>query len=153
MTLELAVLDSDTLSELSRGHPLVTRRARAYLARHGHLTVTAVSVFERLRGYRVALRAGKPFAEQLRSFQTLVATCRVLPLDAGAAEVAALIWAHLDRRWRRGLGDILIAATASHHGLPLVTRNRRDFARMARVSGVRLTLLDWSKRGPDLHLD
>ena len=73
MTLELAVLDSDTLSELSRGHPLVTRRARAYLARHGHLTVTAVSVFERLRGYRAALRAGKPFAEQLRTLSRYLA--------------------------------------------------------------------------------
>ena len=43
------------------------------------------------------------------------------------------------------LCDILIAATASVHGLPLVTRNRRDFAPIARVEGVRLVLLDWSR--------
>src|SRR6266700_832635 len=54
------LLDSDTLSDLSRGHPIVTARATEYLERHGRLTVSAVSIFERLRGYRAALRLGKP---------------------------------------------------------------------------------------------
>src|SRR3990172_11108013 len=92
MALERVVLDTDTLSELSRGSLLVRARAMAYLAEFGRLTITAVTVFERLRGHRAALRAGKPFERQLQAFETLVATCVVLPFDQGAAAVAADIW-------------------------------------------------------------
>jgi toxin FitB len=140
-----AVLDSDTLSELSRGHPAISARAEAYLHVHGSLTITAISVFERLRGYRMALRAGKPFEEQLRKFEAFVATCRVLPADEAVAAQAATIWAALSRRQRKALGDILIAATASAHGLPLATRNRRDFEPMTKIAGVRLVLVDWAR--------
>jgi predicted nucleic acid-binding protein len=142
---EPVVLDSDTLSELSRGNPRVSARAAAYLEHHAAFTITAVSVFERLRGYHAALHAGKPFAEQLRKFQAFVVTCRVLAVDQAVAEQAAIVWAGLGRRARRALGDILIASTASVHDLPLVTRNRRDFAPMVRVEGMRLVLLDWSR--------
>jgi len=123
----------------------VSARARGYLERHGRLTVTAVTVFERLRGYRAALRAGKPFEAQLHAFQGLVASCVVLPLDTTAASRAAEIWAALDRRRRRVLADILIAAIASVHELALVTRNRRDFAPIAALDFAGLRLVDWTK--------
>ncbi len=142
---EPALVDSDTLSELSRGKPMVVARVKEYLELHGRLTMSAVTVFERLRGYRRALRLGKPFEEQLRQFQMLVASSVVLPVDSAVAERAASIWADLGVRARRAVGDILIAATASVHGLPLVTRNRRDFERIGRVEGVSLTILDWSR--------
>jgi predicted nucleic acid-binding protein len=139
------LLDSDTLSELSRGNPRVTERARAYLEAHGRLTLSAVSVFERLRGYRAALRLGKPFEAHLRQFEMFAASCIVLPFDDEAADRAATIWAHLGARRRRATGDILIAATASARGLGLVTRNRRDFQPMAEIGGIDVELLDWAK--------
>ena len=145
MTDVSMVLDSDTLSELSRGHPRVVARARVYLERHGRLTTTAVTVFERLRGYHAALAAGRPFEPQLRQFEAFAAACVVLPLDEQAAARAARIWGVLDRKARRGLGDILVAAVASVHGLPLVTRNRRDFRRIAELPFVGLTLVDWTR--------
>jgi predicted nucleic acid-binding protein len=145
MEREPAVLDTDTLSELSRGNPAVREHALAYLARFGRLTVTAVTVFERLRGYRLALREGKPFERQLQAFEALVANCVVLPFDQEAAGVAAEIWSAATRSQRQHLGDILIAAVAVSRQLPLVTRNRRDFERIARASGVELRLIDWSK--------
>lgn len=145
MTDDPVLLDSDTLSELSRGHPAVVRRARRYLERHGRLTISAISVFERLRGYRAAIRAGKAYEGYEREFVAFVATCRVLSLDAAAAGQAASIWAALGAKGRRAIGDILVAATANAHDLPLVTRNRRDFEPMARIDGVRLRLLDWTR--------
>lgn len=145
MAPALALLDSDILSELSRGHATVTARAHAYLHEHGRLMLSAISVFERLRGYRAALRAGKPFDEQLRQFQAFVATCRVLPVDESVAAHAAIIWAALSTRGRKAVGDILIAATASAHTIPLVTRNHRDFEPMSRIDGVTLTLIDWTR--------
>jgi predicted nucleic acid-binding protein len=145
MTLAPVVLDSDTISELARGNRRVVSHTEAYLKVHGSLTITAVSVFERLRGYRDALKRGKPFEEQLRKFQAFVVTCRVLPVDEAVAGQAAIIWAAVSPRRRRALGDILIAATASVHCLPLVTRNRRDFEPMTRLEEVDLNLLDWTK--------
>jgi len=142
---EPVVLDTDTLSELSRGNPLVKERALAYLADFGRLTITAVTVFERLRGYRIAIRDGKPFERQLYAFQALVAHCIVLPFDQEAASVAADIWSGVTRSQRQQIGDILIAAVAVSRQLPLVTRNKRDFESLAKASGVDLRLIDWSK--------
>jgi len=138
-----ALLDSDTTSELSRGHPAVTRRARAYLSEHGRFTLSAVTVFERLRGYRDALRRGQRFEEHLLRFEMFAASCLVLGVDGRVADVAATIWAHLPLRRRNAVGDILIAATAVANGLPLVTRNRRDFQPIAAI--VELSLVDWSR--------
>jgi predicted nucleic acid-binding protein len=115
------------------------------LAGFGRLTITAITVFERLRGYRLAIRDGKPFERQLHAFQLLVANCIVLPFDQEAASVAANIWSSATRSQRQQLGDILIAAVAVSRQLPLVTRNRRDFEQLAKASGVGLRLIDWSK--------
>jgi len=143
MDREPAVLDTDTLSELSRGNPHVSQRALEYLADFGRLTITAVTVFERLRGYRVAIRDGKPFERQMQAFEALVANCVVLPFDEEAARVAAVIWSAVARH-RQQLGDLLIASIAVSRQLPLVTRNKRDFERLSNASAVDLRLLDWS---------
>ena len=145
MEHEPVVLDTDTLSELSRGHPIVRERALTYLAGFGRLTITAITVFERLRGYRLAIRDGKPFERQLQAFEALAANCIVLPFDQEAASVAAEIWSGATRSQRQHLGDILIAAIVVSRQLPLVTRNRRDFERITKPSGVELRLLDWSR--------
>jgi predicted nucleic acid-binding protein len=139
------LIDSDVLSDLARGHPGVTASARAYLLSHGRLTISAVTVFERLRGYRLALRRGKPFQGQLRQFEALTASSVVLPFDVSAAEVAAVIWAALPTKRDALLGDILIAATAVAHHLSLVTANRVDFEVIAKATPLPLTIVDWRR--------
>lgn len=139
------LLDTDTLSEISRGNAIVHARARAYLLEFGRFTVSAITVFERLRGYRSAIAAGRPFQRQLQAFEGLVQACVVLPIDEVAADVAATIWSGSTRKARRSLGDLLIAAVAVTRQLPLVTRNHRDFEMFAKASGARLSLLDWTK--------
>ena len=146
MSVGPVILDSDTLSLLSSGHARVVARARDYLVRHGRLSITSVTVFERLRGYHAALRLGKPFEAQLKSFEALVASSIVLPLDRAAAEQAARIWAALGGRARLALGDILIAGIATACDRPLVTRNRRDFQPIAALDFAHLSLVDWSGR-------
>lgn len=116
----------------------------AYLMEFGRLTITAVTVFERMRGYRVAIRGGKPYERQMQAFQALAANCVVLPFDQEAAHVAAEIWSSVARRDRQNLGDILIASIAVSRQLPLVTRNKRDFEKVTKASGVDLRLVDWS---------
>ena len=80
----------------------------------------------------------------MRRFEAFASTCLVLPVDEAVADLAASIWARLGARARGATGDILIAATAYAHGLPLVTRNRRHFAAIAELEGVKLTILDWA---------
>ena len=145
MNLEPVILDTDTLSELSRGHPRVCERALVYLSRFGRLTFTSVTVFERLRGYRLVIQSGKPFERQMRSFEALVANSIVLPFDIDAATIAANLWSHASRAQRRQIGDILIASIAVSRQLPLVTRNQRDFEALVNASNIALRLLDWSK--------
>jgi Predicted nucleic acid-binding protein, contains PIN domain len=144
MSAEPVVLDTDTLSEVSRGNLPFRERALSYLSRFGRLTITAVTVFERLRGYLVAIHAGKPFERQMQAFEALVSNSVVLPFDEEAASIAAEIWSRVSRPQRQQVGDILIAAIAVSRQMPLVTRNRRDFEGLAKISGVGLRLLDWS---------
>jgi predicted nucleic acid-binding protein len=110
---------------------------------HGRLTISAITVFERMRGYRDAIRRGLPFEPHMRQFEMLVAASVVLSVDGKVADVAARLWAHSTGKVRRRIGDLLIAATASANGLPLVTRNRRDFRPMTTVPAVSLRLLEW----------
>ncbi len=144
---EPVLLDTDTLSELSRGNARVCEQALAYLSRFGRLTITSITVFERLRGYRLAIRNGRPYQRQMQAFQTLVASSDVLPFDESAAGVAGEIWSRVSANRSCQLGDILIAAIAMSRQLPLVTRNRRDFEELGLSSGAPLRLLDWSAKG------
>jgi len=65
---------------------------------------------------------------------------RVLPVDQDVADVWGRLLAHSESAGRPvGAVDGLIAATAEHHGLEVVTRNVRDFE----TTGVRL-LNPWS---------
>jgi predicted nucleic acid-binding protein len=146
MAVGPVLVDTDTLSELSRGNAVATGRARAYLMEFGRFNISAVTVFERLRGYKHALRAGKPYHRQLQAFEALVQNCIVLPFDENAADFAATIWASCSRRQQRQLGDILIAATAAARRVVLATRNTRDFEALRDTSGIELELTDWTAK-------
>lgn len=139
------LVDSDTLSELSRGRTRVVEQVRRYLEQNGRLTISAISVLERIRGYQLALRAGQAFELQLQQFRAFAASCRVLPVDSVVVSQAALIWAALPARSRTGIGDILIAATAIAHGMPVASRNLKDFGRIAELEGIELEIVDWTR--------
>ena len=53
---------------------------------------------------------------------------RILPIDLEIARLWGELTAHAQRRGRQvAAADGLIAATARHHGLPVMTRNVSDF--------------------------
>ena len=78
---------------------------------------------------RAELFAGR--AEQEDEVGELLATLSEVGLNRHIAEEAGRI----RRSSRLGLADALVAATALHLGVPLMTRNRRDFER---VPGLKL---------------
>ncbi len=76
---------------------------------------------------RAELFAGD--AEQESAVAAILAPFRELPVDRAVAEAAG----RMRRRSGVRLPDALIAATALQAGIPLLTRNRRDFERIPRL--------------------
>lgn len=107
-TAELLV-DTDVLIDHLRG----VRRLRADGALMGLSVVSRCELF-----------AGRDEPERLRRFLSPMVQ---LPIDPAIAELAGVT--------RRDTGiatpDALIAATALAHDIPLMTRNRRHFERVA----------------------
>jgi tRNA(fMet)-specific endonuclease VapC len=65
----------------------------------------------------------------LDALQTFLAGKEILPLTTAIVERFAVVRGRLSRKLRQQIGDmdLLIAATALHHGLILLTRNLKDF--------------------------
>lgn len=126
MTSEI-LLDTSTLSEVIKGRdPAVSRRAQAYLAVHLRFTFSILTRYEIRRGLEA-----RGAARQIVLFDQQCGGSRVLPLTDEIVVIASQIYGEL---WRTGQlisdADILIAATARHHGLDLVSKNRRHFERI-----------------------
>ena len=125
------LLDTDILSALMRQISIPSARAKNYLGNHPQLTISLVTRFEILRGLKV-----KGAQQQLSAFETFCMSNQVLPITDDVVVVAADIYADLHSRGQLiPDADILIAATARHHGLLLATNNLRDFGR---VSGLQI---------------
>lgn len=135
------ILDTDVLSNLSRDYRLreesvLVKRAREYLALHTRFTISIVTRYEVLRGFKA-----KGALTQERVFEHFCANNTVLPITEQVIDQAAEIWAELRKRGELILdADILIAATALVNGCGLVTNNERHFRR---VTG--LTVENWMK--------
>ena len=101
-------------------------------AQSGALFLSAVTITEIEDGIAKARREGAVRkAENLAAWLETVLHLygeRVLPFDVGAARIAGAL---SDRARRQGcapgFADIIIAATAGHHQLTILTRNMRHF--------------------------
>jgi predicted nucleic acid-binding protein len=133
------LLDTDIWSEIGRGkNPAVTARATAYSAQLGTYTLSVITVVEVIAGLR-RTNADK----QLQRFFELLETLEILNLDRPAATLAGRIHGDLTRTGRPiGLPDVLIAAIALRHDLPLVTGNTSHYAAIQAL-GFPLVLANW----------
>lgn len=96
------------------------------------IMVSAVVAFELAAGVAKSPEAGRR-REQLARF---LATVTVVPFGREEADVSAAVRADLEQRGLPiGPMDVLIAGTALARGAVLVTRNTREFSRIA---GLRL---------------
>ena len=123
------LLDTCVLSELTRPtpHPRVSAWLDDQDAAALHLSVLTLGEIE--KGVAALARGRKK-----RSLTTWLARLRstyadrLLPIDSAVAAIWGRTAAGVERRGRRlGVIDGLIAATALHHGLTVVTRNVADF--------------------------
>ena len=124
-------LDTDHISLHERGHPPL--RARFGTLPPDSLAVSVVTVEEALRGRLAVLARQSAGQDQERAYAKLMETVRffgsiqVVLFDARCDQQFQAL---RSQRVRVGAQDLRIAATALAHGLTLVTRNRRDFARV-----------------------
>jgi tRNA(fMet)-specific endonuclease VapC len=138
------VLDTDILSEVLAGKDAtVAARARTYREAQGCYTFTVVAVVEIVRGLR-RTRA----STRAEAFLASVSQHEVLSLDADAAALAGEMDAALAAIGRPiGLADVLVAAIAHRHKLPIVTGNEAHFGYI-RNAGFQIEIHNWRHSAP-----
>lgn len=137
--MDKSLLDTDILSEFLKGkNPLVSQRAAAYLAAHGRLTLSSVTVVEVVKGLH---KQGG--SQRVAAFLARLKNDEVVPLDFRAAVLAGKMFAELEAAGQTvGRADALIAGIAVANQLTLVTGNTQHFERIAAL-GYPLTLDNW----------
>ena len=126
MTL-LALLDTDTLSEIMKGRDSnVEKKAKDYLKTYGQFRFSVITRYEILRGLKV-----KQAVRQITIFEDRCKKSYVYSLTDNIIVQASDIYAYLHQQ---GLlisdADILIAATALVHNFILITGNVEHFNRI-----------------------
>lgn len=133
------VLDTNTVIHFFKGLGQVPARVLATPPRI--LAIPAVVLYE----LEVGIAGSSSPARRRAQLEQLLALIEVLPFGPSEARIAARIRADLETAGTPiGPIDNLIAGTALRHGATLVTRNLREFQRIAG-----LTVEDWySPSGP-----
>jgi len=134
-----SLLDTDILSEiLKQRDSNVAARAKEYVAEHGRLTLSSITVLEIVRGYRRVGREAK-----VTTFEFALRGCTVLPFDEAAGRLAGRIYADLELRGRPiGMPDVMIASIAIENGLVLSTGNTAHFEAV-QAAGYPLAIENW----------
>lgn len=128
------VLDTDTISYILRGNPIVTEKMRRAAEQGTEFYLCPIVYYEVRRGllYRDAKR-------QLGDFEKLASLLIWKELAKDVWEEAASVWANIRRKGQPvgGDADVLIAAYTRRLRATVVSHNTADFARL----GVSVT--DW----------
>jgi predicted nucleic acid-binding protein len=118
-----ALVDTDVMIDFLRGQAQAVAFMQAVpLPVH----VSAITVAELFAGVREG--------EEKAALDTALTACRVHPLTADIAMRGGLWRRDYGRSHGVGLADALIAATAEHAGLDLVTLNARHYPMLERIS-------------------
>ena len=139
--MSLFLLDTDVLSLLEQGHPLVLQRVNNHPL--PDVALSAISIQEQMQGFLASLTRARNRQQIAHSFDMLVA--RLLPawnrfVVLSFPETAILRFEQLrSQRLNVGMMDLRIAAVALENKLTVVTRNQRNFGR---IPG--LATADWS---------
>jgi len=122
------LIDTNVVSELRRARPHGAVVAWLESAREEDLHLSAVTIGEIQAGIEITREQDQARAAEIEAWLEQVAeTYNILSMDARTFRS----WAHLvHRKPDRLVEDAMIAATATVHGLTVVTRNVRDFDRL-----------------------
>lgn len=120
------LLDTDIISYYLRNNANVSRQMKLAYEQYGYLSMSVVSYYEVVNGLLFKDAKG-----QLKSFEKLIQSFQIIPLDTAIADIAAQIFADLRRNNQIvGHTDVLIGATALHYQMKVVTNNQAHFSRI-----------------------
>jgi tRNA(fMet)-specific endonuclease VapC len=120
------LLDTDTVSFFLKGIPQVKSKFYDAYVAQGYYNISIMTYYEIMNGLLF-----KDARRQLQSFEGFSALCRILPITVEIALIAAATYADLRRKnLMIGHADVLIAATALHYDLQVVTNNQAHFQRI-----------------------
>ncbi|NUO02766.1 MAG: type II toxin-antitoxin system VapC family toxin [Saprospiraceae bacterium] len=120
------LLDTDIISYYLRNNANVSREMKLAYEQYGYLSMSVVSYYEVINGLLFKDAKG-----QLKSFEQLIQSFQIIPLDTAIANIAAQIFADLRRNNQIvAHTDVLIGATALHYQMKLVTNNQAHFSRI-----------------------
>lgn len=129
----MLILDSNTISYYFRGDPQVVPRLQAL----SPIDTAVSAIVEYELRYGLLRLPPDAAAPRLSALSQLLRPMQRLPFDDGCAAQAARIRADLEAAGTPiGPHDILIAATALRYHATLVTRNVREFSRVAGLQWV-----------------
>jgi toxin FitB len=119
------LIDTNVISELRKGKPHGAVSAWLDSVSDSDLHLSAVTIGEIQAGIEITREQDAAKADEIEFWLDQVcAAWNVLPMN----DEIFRVWTRLMHRKSVDLiGDAMLAATASVHGLKVVTRNRRDF--------------------------
>ena len=126
--MSLFVLDSDILSMLQAGNPIVQARVGEHDP--SEIAITVITVDEQLRGWFTDLRRAKKPPQIARAYDRLARSVAYLSRTRilSFSETAIATFERLRKsKLNVGANDLRIAAIAMEYQAPVVTRNSRDF--------------------------
>jgi len=138
--MTLSVLDTDHISLLQRGNPVVISKIAA--VNPSEIAVTIITIVEQMYGRLDVIKQAKSKQELVTAYALLQETfnrlCQgnILDFDEAAFEIYNELRA---AKIRIGTQDLRIAAVALSVSTTVVTRNRKDFEKVAG-----LKIVDWS---------
>jgi tRNA(fMet)-specific endonuclease VapC len=138
--MPLWILDTDRLSLLQRGHPIVEQRVRNISV--DDIAMTIISAEEQLYGRLNLIRRAKSPETLMSAYQWLQETLddfKAANILDFSAQAISLYQELLNQKIRIGTQDLRITAIALSGNGILITRNQRDFAKVPN-----LVFEDWS---------
>jgi predicted nucleic acid-binding protein len=146
-------LDSDVFNDWRYQRPAVLDVIRNYQLEFKALpALTSFTVFEAFIGFEKQAARGGGLTDSQKwareHTESLVHSCRILPFDESAAEIAAYVFGRLGHaEGNRLRKDVFIASTAIAHRHGLASRNRKDFEVIATLlpTGLKLYLAIWKR--------
>jgi tRNA(fMet)-specific endonuclease VapC len=119
------LIDTSILVELERTEAKVSSELLGE-----EVYVSAMTASELLHGVERASNVARR-ARREAFVERILDLVPILAFDLHVARVHARIWADLSRRGSMiGAHDLIIAATAIHHDLAILTRNLEEFSRV-----------------------
>jgi tRNA(fMet)-specific endonuclease VapC len=128
------LLDTCVISDFVKGHPQVMEKLKSI--NPSMLGISSVTQMELVYGLKLNPQRAKKIRPVI---DALLGVIEVFPYATGAANQTATIRAQLKNAGTPiGAYDVMIAATALHHQLTMVTSNMAEFSRVQA-----LQLEDW----------